>query len=96
VDLPSDDRRPLCGRRCSNNAGAHLHGDRGQFALDGKPLGRIWSIGPQRTSYVPGVWLEARDNQVIVLDLLGVEHPMLSSLRTPILDAAVRSRVTNN
>jgi hypothetical protein len=45
---------------------------------------------------VPGVWLEARDNQVIVLDLLGVEHPMLSSLRTPILDAAVPSRVTNN
>jgi beta-galactosidase len=68
----------------------------GQFALDGKPLGRIWSIGPQRTSYVPGVWLEARDNQVIVLDLLGVEHPLLSSLREPILNAAVPSRVTNN
>jgi len=70
--------------------------NKGFVWLNGKPLGRIWSIGPQRTLYVPGVWLEARDNQVIVLDLLGVEHPMLSSLRTPILDAAVPSRVTNN
>jgi beta-galactosidase len=70
--------------------------NKGFVWLNGRPLGRMWSIGPQRTLYVPGVWLKARDNQVIVLDLLGVERPSLSSLRKPVLDAAAPSSVTNN
>jgi beta-galactosidase len=48
----------------------------------------MWNIGPQRTLYVPGVWLKPRNNEVIVLDLLGLKRPMLSSRREPILDAA--------
>jgi len=56
--------------------------------LNGWPLGRMWNIGPQRTLYVPGVWLKPRNNEVVVLDLLGLKRPMLSSRREPILDAA--------
>jgi beta-galactosidase len=62
--------------------------NKGFVWLNGRPLGRMWSIGPQRTLYVPGVWLKPRNNQVVVLDLLGLKRPMLSSRREPVLDAA--------
>ena len=67
--------------------------NKGFVWLNGRPLGRMWNIGPQRTLYVPGVWLKPRNNQVIVLDLLGVKRPVLSSRREPILDAAGPARV---
>ena len=62
--------------------------NKGFVWLNGRPLGRLWSIGPQRTLYVPGVWLQPRNNEVVVLDLLGLKQPMLSSRRAPVLDAA--------
>ena len=62
--------------------------NKGFVWLNGRPLGRMWNIGPQRTLYVPGVWLQPRNNEVIVLDLLGLKRPMLSSRREPILAAA--------
>ena len=62
--------------------------NKGFVWLNGRPLGRMWNIGPQRTLYVPGVWLKPRTNEVVVLDLLGLKRPMLSSRREPILDAA--------
>jgi beta-galactosidase len=34
-------------------------------------LGRYWSIGPQQTLYLPGVWLKSGDNTITVLDLHG-------------------------
>jgi beta-galactosidase len=48
----------------------------------------MWSIGPQRTLYVPGAWLKPRNNEVVVLDLRGLKRPMLSSRAEPVLDAA--------
>ena len=62
--------------------------NKGFVWLNGRPLGRMWNIGPQRTLYVPGVWLKPRNNEAIVLDLLGLKRPMLSARREPILDAA--------
>jgi beta-galactosidase len=62
--------------------------NKGFVWLNGRPLGRMWNIGPQRTLYVPGVWLKPRNNEVVVLDLLGLKQPVLSSRREPILDAA--------
>jgi beta-galactosidase len=62
--------------------------NKGFVWLNGRPLGRMWSIGPQRTLYMPGVWLKPRNNEVVVLDLLGLKRPMLSSRREPVLDAA--------
>ncbi len=42
---------------------------KGALWINGHNLGRIWNIGPQRSLYVPGVWLERGDNEIVVLDL---------------------------
>uniref|UniRef100_A0A3Q3KHW7 Beta-galactosidase n=1 Tax=Mastacembelus armatus TaxID=205130 RepID=A0A3Q3KHW7_9TELE len=41
---------------------------KGVVFINGKNLGRYWSIGPQQTLYVPGPWLRRGDNQVIVFE----------------------------
>ncbi|MBE1162228.1 beta-galactosidase [Dyella sp. 7MK23] len=57
--------------------------------LNGHALGRTWKIGPQRTLYVPGVWLKPHDNQLIVLDLLVEGQPVLNTLKQPVLGTTV-------
>ena len=48
---------------------------KGQVWVNGHAMGRIWSIGPQQTLYVPGCWLKKGKNEVIVLDIVGpTEH----------------------
>lgn len=37
---------------------------KGVVFINGKNLGRYWSIGPQQTLYVPGPWLHKGDNEV--------------------------------
>ncbi|PTY05016.1 beta-galactosidase [Opitutaceae bacterium EW11] len=54
--------------------------------VNGHNLGRYWNIGPQQTMYVPGPWLKAGENEVVVLDLLGPEKPEVAALEKPILD----------
>ena len=44
---------------------------KGQVYVNGHAMGRIWSIGPQQTLYVPGCWLKKGKNEVIVLDITG-------------------------
>lgn len=44
---------------------------KGQVYVNGHAMGRIWSIGPQQTLYVPGCWLKKGKNEVIVLDVVG-------------------------
>ena len=44
---------------------------KGQVYVNGHAMGRIWSIGPQQTLYVPGCWLKKGKNEVIVLDIVG-------------------------
>jgi len=53
--------------------------------LNGHPLGRTWSIGPQRTLYVPGVWLKPAGNRLVVLDLLVEGSPLLATHKQPML-----------
>ena len=62
--------------------------------VNGHNLGRYWNIGPQQTMYIPGPWLKAGDNEIVILDLLGgaaqpvvaaLDHPVLNELR-PQLD----------
>jgi beta-galactosidase len=55
--------------------------------VNGHPLGRIWNIGPQRTLYLPGVWLHSGDNDVIVFDLEGKPGGSIEGKSAPILDA---------
>jgi beta-galactosidase len=63
---------------------------KGAVWLNGHPLGRIWSIGPQKTLYVPGPWLKRGENEVIVFDLEGAPGHSMQGLSHPILDAAAK------
>ncbi|XP_058518318.1 beta-galactosidase-1-like protein 3 [Ochotona princeps] len=36
--------------------------------INGRNLGRYWYIGPQKTLYLPGVWLHPEDNEIIVFE----------------------------
>ena len=61
---------------------------KGMVWLNGRPLGRIWNIGPEKTLYVPGPWLGFRgNNEVIVFDLNGRAGETLKGLDHPILDS---------
>jgi len=59
---------------------------KGVLWVNGRCMGRFWNIGPTQTMYVPGPWLKAGRNEVIVLDLLGPKEPALVGLKKPILD----------
>ena len=59
---------------------------KGVLWVNGRCMGRFWNIGPTQTMYVPGPWLKAGRNEVIVLDLLGPKEPALAGLGKPILD----------
>jgi beta-galactosidase len=43
---------------------------KGALWINGRNAGRFWNVGPQRSLYVPGVWLQPGENDVVVLDLL--------------------------
>lgn len=59
---------------------------KGAIWVNGHPLGRFWNIGPQRTLYLPGVWLHKGQNEVVVFDLYGKPHRTLQALDHPILN----------
>lgn len=42
---------------------------KGVVWVNGHCLGRFWNIGPTQTMYLPGPWLQAGRNEIIVLDL---------------------------
>nr|XP_046170524.1 beta-galactosidase-1-like protein 2 [Oncorhynchus gorbuscha] len=55
---------------------------KGVVFINGQNLGRHWSIGPQKTLYLPGPWLKSGSNQIIVFEeqkaddkLVFVENP---------------------
>jgi beta-galactosidase len=59
---------------------------KGVVWINGHCIGRFWNIGPTQTMYVPGPWLKAGRNDVVVLDMLGPEKPELLGQKEPILD----------
>ena len=59
---------------------------KGQVWVNGHAMGRIWSIGPQQTLYVPGCWLKKGKNEVIVLDVVGPREPSLWGQALPELN----------
>ncbi len=54
--------------------------------VNGHNLGRYWNIGPQQTMYVPGPWLKAGDNEIVILDFLGSAQPVVAALDHPVLN----------
>jgi beta-galactosidase len=69
----------------------NLH--KGFVWVNGHALSRTWDIGPQRTLYLPGAWLKKDANDIFVFDLQGVEHPVIETSATAILDAPVKAEV---
>lgn len=63
---------------------------KGAVWLNGHALGRIWSIGPQKTLYAPGPWLRKGPNEAIVFDLNGRPGRSLAGRDQPILDVATK------
>lgn len=59
---------------------------KGQVWVNGHALGRIWSIGPQQTLYVPGCWLKKGRNEVVVLDITGPKDPVVWGQAQPELN----------
>jgi beta-galactosidase len=42
---------------------------KGYLWINGQLLGRYWNIGPQQRLFCPGPWLQAGDNELLLLDL---------------------------
>lgn len=59
---------------------------KGLVYVNGHPLGRIWDIGPQQTLYLPGPWLKAGENEILIFDILGPVEFISEGLTTPIID----------
>jgi beta-galactosidase len=52
---------------------------KGVAFLNGEPLGRFWSIGPEFTLYTPGPWLHTGSNAIVLFDLLGTATESLTT-----------------
>jgi beta-galactosidase len=59
---------------------------KGAVWVNGRSIGKFWRIGPQQTLYVPGPWLRAGENEVIVLELLDQGSRTLAGLEKAVLD----------
>ena len=59
---------------------------KGQVYVNGHAMGRIWSIGPQQTLYVPGCWLKKGRNEIIVLDIVGPKEAVVWGQAEPELN----------
>jgi len=59
---------------------------KGDLWVNGHCLGRYWNIGPTQTAYLPGCWLHAGQNEIVILDLLGPTQPVVAGLDQPVLD----------
>jgi beta-galactosidase len=62
---------------------------KGEIWVNGRPLGRIWNVGPQKALYLPGPWLHEGRNQVVVFDLNGEPGKTMQGLDHPVLNAPV-------
>ena len=60
--------------------------------INGRCLGRYWSIGPTQTMYLPGPWIRRGRNEVVVLDLTGPREARIAGVAEPILDQLHRER----
>lgn len=59
---------------------------KGLVYVNGHALGRIWSVGPQQTLYMPGCWLRKGENEVLVFDVVGPHEAVSEGLAQPVLD----------
>lgn len=61
---------------------------KGMLWVDGTPLGRFWSIGPQYALYMPGAWLQTGANNATFFDLNADASDHLSTEIAPVWEPA--------
>ena len=60
---------------------------KGIVFINGINIGRYWSVGPQQTLYVPGCWLKAGKNEIVIFEQKNdVMQKTVKSLSAPILE----------
>jgi beta-galactosidase len=59
---------------------------KGVVWVNGHCLGRFWNLGPTQTAYLPGPWLKRGSNEIIILDYLSPQKPVMVGLAEPILN----------
>jgi beta-galactosidase len=52
--------------------------------VNGHNLGRVWSIGPQQSLFLPAPWLRKGLNQVVVFDFSDLDGPQLRGVGNPV------------
>jgi beta-galactosidase len=57
---------------------------KGVLFVNGRNLGRYWSIGPQLALYVPGAWLRHGANEAVVFETEGVRKPYIKGANGPL------------
>jgi beta-galactosidase len=67
---------------------------KGTIWVNGRPLGRFWSVGPQFALYTPAPWLHQGENDVVLFDLLGTHEDLLKSGAEPIFDMPAAGKST--
>jgi beta-galactosidase len=60
------------------------HLGKGVVWVNGHLLGRYWKVGPMGSLYLPGAWLHAGANEIVVLDLDGGASVRVSGQDHPI------------
>ena len=83
-DFRLDDQPAILAAADRPTLHVYVHDD---SPLNGRPLGRIWNIGPQKTLYVPGPWLHRGENEIVVFDLNGRSARTLLGRDQPLLDS---------
>jgi beta-galactosidase len=67
---------------------------KGEVWVNGRALGRFWSVGPQFALYTPAPWLHAGSNDVVFFDLKGTRSDRLSSGTEPVFDMPAAEKAT--
>ncbi len=65
---------------------------KGAVWVNGKSLGKFWSIGPQQTMYLPSCWVKKGKNEVVVMEIDDRGSRTISGLPQPVLDTLQEDR----
>ncbi|MDD4990993.1 MAG: beta-galactosidase [Paludibacter sp.] len=67
---------------------------KGMVWINGHNLGRFWNVGPTQTLFVPGCFLNAGKNEIIVLDLDSPENKVITGVVNPVLNVLRKQEQT--
>lgn len=59
---------------------------KGIVFINGKNIGRYWTLGPQQTLFIPGVWLKEGENKIVIFEQLNsFPKSEVSTTQIPVL-----------